>query len=98
MIVSDIPQTNKPRIYFVFFADEIAGGYGYWLFDAEEAARDGVKGERYIVDIVYGSFPKAEAETAKKILDDACNTRPLSSKKVVHIPSIVGIFISLFPG
>lgn len=65
-----------PRRFYVLFGDELAGGYGYWLGESEEQLRNSIKGERYIDDIQYGSFPTEMTMCAEDILKKTCSERP----------------------
>lgn len=75
-LASDVPETNKPRIHYVVFGDELGGGYGYWLAESEQILRDSIRGEKYIDDIRYGSFPTEKAVLAKNVLEEACMVAP----------------------
>ena len=64
------------RKFYVLFGDEIAGGYGYWLGESEEQLKNSIKGEKYITDIQYGSFPTEMTMCAESILNKSCSERP----------------------
>jgi hypothetical protein len=62
--------SDQPRRYYLFFGDEAAGGFGYWLGDADQS--NAAAGEKYIESLYSGSFPAAKEEAAISILEETC--------------------------
>jgi len=69
-------MSKEKQTWYMLFGDEYAGGYGYWLFDSEQAARSSAKGERSIDERCIGRFPTDRTDDAKKILNETCNQYP----------------------
>lgn len=74
----DTPTTDGRRMFYVFFGDEAAGGYGYWL-DHSKTVWDRTEGEKYIMEIEHGSFQIEKTALATRILEEACTLRPESA-------------------
>lgn len=67
----------------MLFGDEAAGGYGYWLGEADMS--DATDEERSVQHLDHGSFRRELALHAKRILDDICNMRPEPDLEILHL-------------
>ena len=82
VINCEIPAGESPRVFYLLFGDEQAGGWGYWLGEGD--IRHWANGERFVRVIDHGSFPREKASEAVKILDELCSMRPEPDITTLH--------------
>jgi hypothetical protein len=82
MLACDIPPGDSVWIFYLLFGDELGGGFGYWL--GKTAIEHSADGERYIDVLDHGSFPRAKAPEAVRVLDEVCGMRPSPDLLLLH--------------